>query len=272
MKMQLEGALAETTTDGNAGETEELEETSFFEIPAVFSSTTLTDEGRSNRAIFAQASFRFWERVFITPGVRLEDNQQFGTDPNARIAAAYLHRKTQTKIRASWGTGITEPRLDQNFGANGNRDLEPEQAVGWDAGVDQWLFEDQVRVSVTYFENRLQDMILFESSFAPPFGTYINGGDGITRGIEAEAEARLFKIVTIGASYTYLRTRATDVDAPADSAPTLIEDEVFLRRPAHSGRAYVGVNVQDTAGLFIDLNYVGRREDSSFTDRRATLI
>ncbi len=268
--------LAELIVNGYAGkwavftagaeyETEELEETSFFDIPLVFSSTTLTDEDRSNRAIFAQASFRFWERVFITPGVRLEDNQEFGSDPNARIAAAYLHRETQTKIRASWGTGITEPRLDQNFGANGNRNLEPEQAVGWDAGIDQWLFEDRVRVSVSYFENRLTDMILFESSFAPPFGTYINGGDGIARGIEAEAEAELFKIVTIGASYTYLRTRATDVDAPVDSAPTLIEDEAFLRRPTHSGRAYVGVNVKDTAGIFIDVNYVGRREDSSFT-------
>jgi vitamin B12 transporter len=252
-------------TAGAEYETEELEETSFFDIPLVFSQTTITDEDRSNKALFAQAALKFGGRLFLTPGFRIEDNQVFGTDSNARIAAAWFQPETQTKLRGSWGTGITEPRLDQNFGVLGNPDLEPEQSVGWDAGIDQWLFEDRVRISATYFENRLRDLILYESTAVPPFGQYINGGDGVTRGIEAEAEARLCKSFVAGASYTFLRTRATDVDAPVDSAPTLIEGERFLRRPTHSGRAYVGIRYEDLAALFLEVNYVGNREDSSFT-------
>lgn len=252
-------------TAGAEYETEELEETSFFEVPAVFSSTTVTDEDRSNKALFAQAALKFGGRLFITPGLRIEDNQEFGTDPNARIAAAWFQPETQTKLRASWGTGITEPRLDQNFGALGNPDLDPEQSVGWDAGVDQWFAGDKVRFGLTYFENRLRDMILFESTAVPPFGRYLNGGEGITRGVEAELEARLCRNFVAGASYTFLRTRATDVDTPVDSAPTLIEGEAFIRRPTHSGRIYTGVRYGEAAGLFVDVVYVGNREDSSFS-------
>jgi vitamin B12 transporter len=267
--------LAELVLNGYAGkwavftagaeyETEELESVEYYNYPLFFfSSTTFIDESRSNKAFFAQAAFRFWERLFITPGIRLEDNQEYGTDPNARIAVAYLHLESQTKFRASWGTGITEPRLDQNFGFYGNPDLEPEQVVGWDAGVDQWLFDDAVRLGLTYFENRLSDMIVLP--YLAPGAVYVNGGDGIARGVEAEAEAKLFKVVVLGASYTFLRTRATDVDAPVESAPTFVEDDVFLRRPTHSGRAYLGIRWEERLSLFLDVTYVGNREDSSFT-------
>src|SRR5204863_1541498 len=88
------------------------------------------DVRRNNKAAFAQWSLSFWESLFVTPGVRIEDNGTFGTDTNARIAGAYLFRSTQTKLRSTWGSGITEPSLNQVFGAVGNPNLLPEQSSG----------------------------------------------------------------------------------------------------------------------------------------------
>lgn len=240
-------------TVGAEYEIEENEESNNF-APGLAS-----DEDRYNRAYYAQWHLAFGD-FHLIPGVRWEDNENFGGDPNGRVAASYLFRDAGTKLRASWGTGITAPRLDQLFGFGANPDLEPEESVAWDAGVDQWLFNDGLRFSLTYFETRLHDLILFTN----PFGPYFNGGDGITRGIEAEAEMSVFDDGVLGASYTFLRTRATDIDEPA-SAPTLERGEAFIRRPTHSGRVYAGWHVPDGWGLFVDVSVVGGAEDSTFT-------
>jgi vitamin B12 transporter len=219
------------------------------------------DVRRHNKALFAQWSLSFWERLFVTPGVRVENNGTFGTDTNARVAAAYLHKETQTKIRATWGSGITEPSLDQVFGSSGNRNLNPEQSSAWDVGVDQWLLDDHLRFGVTYFETRLRSLIEFDGTTF----VFFNGGDGITRGIEAEAECRFLDHAVVGSSFTYLRTRTTHIDpnAPFEGS-TAIEHEPFLRRPTYSGRAYLGYNDPQSFGLFLDLILVGSRQDSTF--------
>lgn len=240
-------------TLGSEYEIEESEESNNF-APGLSS-----DEDRYNRAYFAQWSWALGGFRFI-PGLRWEDNENFGGDLNGRLAASYLFADAGTKLRAAWGTGITTPRLDQLFGFGGDPKLQPEESVSWDAGVDQWLFNDGLRVSLTYFETRLQDLILFQGFLGP----YFNGGDGVTRGLEAEMEMKVFDSGVLGASYTFLRTRATDIDEPA-SAPTLEKHEEFIRRPTHSGRVYAGWHVPDAYGIFVDVSVLGSAEDSTFT-------
>jgi vitamin B12 transporter len=227
-----------------------------------FGGTGLTsDVRRNNRALFAQWSLSFAERVFVTPGVRIEDNGTFGTDTNARVAVAYLHRETQTKLRATWGSGITEPGLDQVFGASGNPNLSPEQSSAWDVGIDQWLLEDHLRFGVTYFETRLRSLIDFDGNTF----TFFNAGSGVTRGIETEVEYGFLGHAVVGGSFTFLRTRTTDIDPAATFAgPVLVEGEPFIRRPTYSGRFYVGYNDPNAYGLFLDAVFVGSRWDTTF--------
>jgi len=147
------------------------------------------------------------------------------------------------------------------FGSSGNRNLNPEQSSAWDVGVDQWLLDDKLRFGVTYFENRLRSLIVFDGTNF----VFFNGGDGVTRGIEAEGECRFFGHAVGGASFTFLRTRTTHIDPNAPFlAPTLIEHEPFLRRPTYSGRGYLGYNDPQSWGLFFDLIFVGSRQDLTF--------
>lgn len=219
------------------------------------------DVRRNNKAFFAQWSLSFWESLFLTPGVRIEDNGTFGTDANARIAGAYLVKGTQTKLRATWGSGITEPSLDQVFGASGNRNLNPEQSSAWDVGIDQWLLDDRLRFGLTYFENRLRSLLVFDGTTF----TFFNGGNGITRGLEFEGELNFLDHAVAGASFTFLRTRVTHVDPNAPfEAPTLVEHEPFLRRPTYSARGYLGYLDPKSFGVFLDVVFMGSRWDSTF--------
>jgi len=231
-----------------------------------FSAGINADRSRNNKALYAQWTLAFNDALFLTPGVRIEDNGAFGTDVNPRMAGAYFCKQCQFKIRGTVGTGIVEPRLDQNYGANGNRDLHPEQSVSWDVGVDQWPLDNRLRYGVTYFEIRMRDIIQFQNMAVPPFGIFVNGGDGVSRGIETEAEYRFMDHAYAVGSFTFLRTRTTELDQPGGA--TLIEHEPFIRRPTYSGRAYVGYKVPDTFGAYLDLIFIGDRKDASFVAGR----
>src|ERR1019366_10126544 len=104
-----------------------------------------------------------------------------------------------TRLRASYGEGIVEPRFDQSFGTDpcdpGNPNLLPEQSRTVHAGVEQKLASDRVRVTVDYFDSRFRDIISFgylPSTSGCPFpGTYFNTNLARVRGANLSGEARL---------------------------------------------------------------------------------
>lgn len=49
---------------------------------------------------------------------------------------------TGTIVRASYGEGFKAPTLFQPFSEYGNTALTPEEAKGWEAGIEQHLFGD----------------------------------------------------------------------------------------------------------------------------------
>jgi vitamin B12 transporter len=78
-----------------------------------------------------------------------------------------------------------------------------------DAGVDQETAEGKVRLSATYFYNRLSNTIGFANvapaigSTARPFGGYVNQKGGTSRGAEFSTRVRPFASTEVFASYTY---------------------------------------------------------------------
>ena len=155
-------------------------------------------------------------RLTLNAGARAEDNADFGTRVVPRAGAAYALRIAQgafgdTRLRASYGQGIVEPRFDQSFGTDpcfpGNPNLLPEQSRTVHAGVEQKLASDRVRVTVDYFDNRFHDIISFgyrhavarvprcrNSSFGA--GTYFNTDLARARGGNLSGEARLTRWLT----------------------------------------------------------------------------
>ncbi|MBV8867222.1 MAG: TonB-dependent receptor [Acidobacteriaceae bacterium] len=138
-------------------------------------------------------------------------------------SVAYFARSTSTKMRAHIGNSFRLPSLYERFGeyvfdgfagALGDPRLSPERAVSLDAGFDQYLLHDRLKVSGTYFYARLQQVIgflNFPPDYIDPYGRsagYYNTGGGISRGVEVSGEFRPTTRTTVSASYTY--TNAQD--------------------------------------------------------------
>jgi iron complex outermembrane receptor protein len=136
-------------------------------------------------------------------------------------AAAYSFRSTGTKLRAHVGNGYRVPSLYERFGtffstfgtpafvALGDPFLKPEKTLAFDAGIEQDLARERVRLSATYFYTWLNDIIGFGNvvpnigSTTRPFGGYENQIGGIARGGEFSARIKAGPSTEIFTSYTF---------------------------------------------------------------------
>lgn len=181
----------------------------------------ITNRIVTSHAGFAQAQLNLWDRVFATAGVRQDDYNIFGSATTYRVTAGYLHKETGTKIRTSYGTGFRAPTLNQLFFPGfGNTDLKPEKSRSMDIGADQYLLDNRLTISVSYFWNRFRDLIVSQQSatacgigpFGPNFCAQNIGLVG-TRGWEVGVKYSMakdlpgIKSLDIQAQYTNTLTR-----------------------------------------------------------------
>lgn len=134
-------------------------------------------------------------------------------------AASYYFRSSGTKLRAHVGNGYRVPSLYERFGsyfstffgpefvALGDPGLKPEKSIAFDAGIEQDLLENRVRLTATYFYTHLRDVIGFGSvPFPDPnnrFSGYLNTRGGIARGGEFSGTIKPTTSTDIFASYTF---------------------------------------------------------------------
>ncbi len=82
-----------------------------------------------------------------------------------------------------------------------NPDLKPETTKSWDIGAEQKLWKGG-RVSVTYFENYMKDLI-YRKTVSSTLQEFINAGKAESKGVEIEAEQRFDKWLRLFANFTY---------------------------------------------------------------------
>ena len=126
--------------------------------------TAAVNAENSNSGGYAELQSEFAQRFFVVSNVRHDVNQRFGEATTYRIAPALLVPVTETKLKASYGTGFKAPTLNQlfvnflpTFLANPN--LQPEESVGYDVGFEQPLFDNRVRFGATWFHNDITNLI-----------------------------------------------------------------------------------------------------------------
>jgi vitamin B12 transporter len=190
---------------------------------------------------YAELQSQLGEHWFSALNVRYDDNDRFGGKVTYRIAPAWVSTATGTKLKASIGSGFKAPTLSELFQdfapfffANPN--LRPESSVGYDAGVEQGLAGNRLRVGATYYHNRIRDLITTDVTGT----TWANVGRATTDGVESFIAWQPVGQLTLRVDYTY--TQATD---------DVLQQEL-LRRPRHKGT--LNATWQATDALLLNVN------------------
>lgn len=174
------------------------------------------------KSVFFQQQLRFFDRLFMSAGFRVEDNSVFGTNTTERGSLAYIVKSWGTKLRGGAGSGFRAPTFnDLFFPGFSDRTLKPEESFSYDFGVDQKLWENRIRLGLTYFQNEFTNLISFVFIATAPFVKGVNIGRARSAGIEFTSEADLTDTLTASVNYTY-----TDSE-------NLTTDRLLPREPRH---------------------------------------
>jgi vitamin B12 transporter len=164
--------------------------------------------------VFGQVAIEPIKGLTLAGGGRNDDHSTFGDHQTYRFTGAYFYDPTQTKLRASTGTGFRAPSLYELYApVNGNSSLQPEESKSWDAGFDQWFDNRRFRLSGTYFQIDTTNEIQWVETDVPYYfaGHYIQiPGTTHREGVELSGAAALTSFLSLSASYTYVDARQDD--------------------------------------------------------------
>lgn len=175
-------------------------------LPVLGARTPQLDRAQDTNSVFALWQLPIGERINLSLGGRVDDVVDVARFATWRATAAYAIPETGTKLRASAATGAKAPTLFQLYAPTfGNTNLSPEENFGYDAGIDQSLFDGRVTLSVTGFSTTFQDLIDFVFDAANPNGHYINVSRAETSGIEVGSDMVLLPgYLKLKTAYTHL--------------------------------------------------------------------
>ena len=226
-----------------------------------------TDLDRDNWGFYAQASASPVERLQLTAGGRLDQNERFGSFWTYR-ASALAFAAAHTRIRGSVGTGFKEPSFFENFDSPfsvGNPDLKPERSFSVEGGVDQDLMGEHLGIGVTVFAQQFRDLVQYTFLTASPTDpNYFNIAAADASGVETTLRVRPSAPVQGSISYTHLSTEVTDAGFDSGEAATFVEGESLLRRPDDAVTVRADATVTDRVRLGAAVLWVGSRDDIRF--------
>ncbi len=220
------------------------------------------DVARTNRGLYVQLATA-GARLGVQAGVRLDDNQAFGSFVTWR-AGTSLRLSPVTRVRASAGTAFKEPTFVENYASGyavGNPDLRPERSTSVEAGIEHAFAGGRASVAATAFAQRFRDLIQYTfATAAPTDPNFANVAAARASGLELELRAVPLPALRVEAQYTWLRSAASD---SGFDGTVFAPDQRLVRRPTHSG-SVTGEWQAARAVLGARVLVVGDRDDRDF--------
>jgi vitamin B12 transporter len=240
-------------------------------------SSPAIDTARTSHSLYGQALVPLGPRADLTAGARLDHSSRFGDIVTYR-GGVVLRLGSDTRLRATVGTGFKEPTFLENFSTGfvvGNPSLKGERSASGEVGIERSLVDGRVTASATAFLQRFHDLIDYLGVPPTPGGpNYFNVAAADANGVETRLTAHPVGPVTASLSYTFLHTRVTRSGFDSSTGAQFAAGQSLIRRPAHVARLDLEWAPTGRSSGVVSVTYVGHREDQdydSFPALRVTL-
>ncbi|OHD67020.1 MAG: hypothetical protein A2176_16235 [Spirochaetes bacterium RBG_13_51_14] len=212
------------------------------------------DEKQGTWAAYAQNHLKLFKRIFFIAGARYSQPDNFRHSIDYGVSGSFIIPVTETRLKASAGTGYRIPSLYQLYNAFERLNrytfayLNPERTLSYDAGVEQPLWENRIVLEANYFSIDYKNMIVYDTNL-DSYGRYWNS-NALARGVECIASFKPIEDLAINGYYTFTR----------------VKDKTFhtgdmVRRPRHQAGFTVNYAFLKKGNVNLGFTYVGKRRD-----------
>jgi outer membrane receptor protein involved in Fe transport len=224
-----------------------------------------------NAGYFAQGQIAFSDVLYVTAGLRAEDNQSFGKDFGLagapRIGASFVHHfgNVTSKARVSYGKAIRPPDpsaaqtvITAYYTQVGNPNLGPERQVGSDGGLELY-FGQRGSLEANYYHQTAIDLIDHVTLSGSSQYTYQYQNVGKIRNTGWEFQARLSAgRLSFTGAYSIMHS-VVEALSPTYSGDLRLGDPM-LDIPKHTAGTTLSYNLSRTA-VTLGMTYVGAWTD-----------
>ena len=165
--------------------------------------------------------------------VRWEDYADYADQITWRVGGSWQALE-KTRLLTGLGKAFKTPTVLDLYGSSfgkGNPNLDAEESLGWDIGIEQDL-TDKHQVSLTYFENSIKNQI--KNYPTPPVNL---DGKTYTRGVEFAANGEIIERVSYQLTWTWLGDSLKD--QPENTANGSLDWQVSEKLSLGCGATYV---------------------------------
>jgi len=209
----------------------------------------------STTGAYIQDQINIKNYFFASLGLRYDNHDRFGSIVTYRFAPAFLIQETGTKIKATIGTAFKSPSLfDLYDPQTGNLNLKPEKSIGWDAGIEQYFFRQNLTAGLNYFSTNYNDLFGSDSSFKE-----ININKAVSNGVEFYLSLKKINGISISVNYTLTKTKDKSAGSPDYNLP-------LLRRPENKFSVNLNYDATEKINFGTEILYVGKRDDKYFAN------
>ncbi len=223
---------------------------------------------QTNTGYFAQGQLGIRDAVYLTAGVRAEDNSGFGVDygmavlPRAGLTFVRDLGAITAKLRVSYGRALRTPAAGEALGSATSTSillrnplLAAEKQQGWDGGLDL-AFGNRGSFNITAFTQTATDLISFLQVAADPLPTYQyrNIGRIGNTGFEVEASFTPATWLELRGQYGYVHSRIEAVGAAGGSVEV---GDAPRGVPTHTAGVALTVTPMSGTTANVALTYVG---------------
>ena len=225
-----------------------------------FASVLPSNSARTS-SVYLENQLNIYNIFFSSIGLRYDHHQKFGSQLTYRIAPAYFFEQSGTKIKATIGTGFKAPSIYYLYDpVYGNINLKPVTSIGWDAGIEQYFWDQQISFGLTYFNNSFENLFGVDQNYKT-----ININKAKTNGLEFYSVINYISNLRIKINYTYTNTKDESLNSLDSGMP-------LLRRPKNKLTLNLNYNILKNLNSDLEILYIGERDDKDFSKYPAERI
>jgi vitamin B12 transporter len=177
---------------------------------------TSANQSRISKGYYFEYQGELLENLYLTAGVRHDDNEDFGEHTSFRVSGAYIWAlgDDEIKLRSAYGTGFRAPSLFEieynqgpfAFAPASTTALQEETTQGYEVALEYSTTQGS-RFEVIYFDQKIEDSIFFDLA---GFSGYLQDlGQSTSNGLELIANIKINDVLRIHGNYTYNQTKDT---------------------------------------------------------------
>ena len=174
------------------------------------------EQSRISTGYYFEYQGELLDNLYITAGVRHDDNEDFGEHTSVRVSGAYIWTlgDDEIKLRSAYGTGFRAPSLYEieynggpyAYAPAATTALQEESTKGYEIALEYSSTQGS-RFEAIYFDQTIEDSIFFD--LAAYSGYLQDLGQSSSEGVELIANIKVSDALRLNVNYTYNETKDT---------------------------------------------------------------